>query len=215
MKTGFFALEKNRDRAAAAYFAAAVSKAPERENADRALFWAWKSGGGKSYLWRLSKSYDINIYTLAACDALDKPYPKAITPSLPKRHIKNFDIKDPIAWSYLKRKIFSPRTDLNRLAKNFIADETVGYYSYIKNKASLDKEQYFPMPYRDLIEKLPKSRQAILYAIARQESRFIPTSISSAYAMGIMQIMPFLSKAIAKQLKGLKWKIENLYLELW
>ena len=45
------------------------------------------------------------------------------------------------------------------------------------------------------------NRKSLIYAIGRQESRFVPTSISSSYAMGVMQIMPFLSKAIAKQLK--------------
>ena len=50
-------------------------------------------------------------------------------------------------------------------------------------------------------EIIDKHRKSLIYALGRQESRFIPTSVSSSYAMGTMQIMPFLSKAIAKELK--------------
>jgi soluble lytic murein transglycosylase len=44
-------------------------------------------------------------------------------------------------------------------------------------------------------------RVATLYSIARQESRFIPSAISTSYALGFMQIMPFLAEHIAKELK--------------
>ena len=36
------------------------------------------------------------------------------------------------------------------------------------------------------------SFKAFVYAIARQESRFVPASVSRSYALGTMQIMPFL-----------------------
>jgi len=67
------------------------------------------------------------------------------------------------------------------------------YYRY--------KNSYFITPYEKYIGDLDSKRKALIYALGRQESRFIPTSISTAYAMGVMQIMPFLSKAIAKELK--------------
>jgi soluble lytic murein transglycosylase len=62
------------------------------------------------------------------------------------------------------------------------------------------KNANYSMPYKNIINKLPTKRQALIYAIARQESRFNAKAISPAYALGIMQIMPFLSKAIAKEL---------------
>ena len=55
------------------------------------------------------------------------------------------------------------------------------------------------MPYRDIMSQLSKKRQALIYAIARKESRFVPASVSSSFALGMMQIMPFLIKHIAKE----------------
>ncbi len=197
-RLGFYALYLGKKSISYQYFLAAASKAPKREDADKALFWAWQVSKKKKVLKRLAKSYDINIYTLAARDILDMPYPKIPKLSLPSGGVGGFDIKDPIEWSRLKRKIFTPGVDLGKLAERFKKAETVGIYTYIKNKESRDTVQYFPMPYRNIVKKLPKSRQAILYAIARQESRFIPASVSRSYALGMMQIMPFLVKHIAK-----------------
>jgi len=46
---------------------------------------------------------------------------------------------------------------------------------------------------------LPRKRQALIYAIARQESRFVPGSVSRSFALGLMQFMPFLIDHVAKQ----------------
>jgi soluble lytic murein transglycosylase len=125
-------------------------------------------------------------------------YDLGITPDLPKRKVPGFDIRDPIQWHSLKQKIFDPRSDLESLAQRFKTEETVGHYTYIMTKAGHDKPQYFPMPYRDFMRKLPIKRQAILYAIARQESRFVPASVSGSFALGMMQVMPFLVDHLEK-----------------
>ena len=57
------------------------------------------------------------------------------------------------------------------------------------------------MPYRDAMIGKDVKRVALIYAIARQESRFVPASVSPSYALGMMQIMPFLIKHLAKQKK--------------
>lgn len=196
----FHALYAGKPHIAARYFSLSAKKAREREAVDRALFWAYLSSRDTSYLKQLVKSYDINLYTLLARDLLKLKYPRVIVPDLPHaRLLSKKETTDPIYWAKLKKKIFSGKNDLNRLAAQYRSSQTVGYYSYIKTKASREKEQYFPMPYRKLLSKLPKTRQAILYAIARQESRFIPGSVSSSYALGMMQIMPFLVDHLAKQ----------------
>jgi len=56
------------------------------------------------------------------------------------------------------------------------------------------------MPYKETFSQFSNDKQALLYALARQESLFIPTAISTSYALGIMQLMPFNVKAIAKEL---------------
>jgi len=178
----FHALNLGKPDIASRYFVLSAQKAREREAVDRALFWAYMTSKKTKYLKQVTKSYDINLYTLLARDFLKLKYPKVIVPSLPQaKLLSKKEVTDPIYWAKLKRKIFSKKSDLNRLAAQYRSEETIGYYSYIKTKASREKEQYFPMPYRTLLSKLPKTRQAIMYAIARQESRFIPGAVSSSY----------------------------------
>jgi len=203
MKIGFESLQRGNKKVAELDFEIASRMAWAREQADRALFWAWKVSKNRNYLKKLVKSYSINIYTLAGRDALGMSYDLGITPKLPKGKVKGFDIKDPIAWHNLKRKIYSKGTNLKALAQRFKVNEAVGIYSYIMTRASKDRTQYFPMPYREYLSKFPIKRQAIIYAIARQESKFVPASVSVSYALGMMQIMPFLIKHLAKQKKEL------------
>jgi len=66
------------------------------------------------------------------------------------------------------------------------------------------------MPYRDIMSKLPKKRQALIYAIARQESRFVPAAVSRSFALGMMQFMPFLIDHVAKQ-KGEKIDYDAIF----
>jgi len=68
-------------------------------------------------------------------------------------------------------------------------------------RASRYRTHYFPLPYKSAYESLSADNKAMLLALARQESRFIPSSISPSYALGMMQIMPFLVEALAKEMK--------------
>ncbi len=210
MKLGFNALKKGKNRVAGEYFSSAVKKAKHRDDADKALFWAWMATKDQRFLSRLSRSYDVNIYTLAARDFLRLKYPRVHTPKLPPRGVQPTVLTNPIEWAKLKRKIYSGKNDLKALANSYSSAEAVGIYSYILTKASRDKEQYFPMPYRDYLSALTIERQAILYAIARQESKFVPSSISRSFALGMMQIMPFLIDHIAKQ-KGEKIDYDEIF----
>jgi len=207
---GFNALYAGKPAAGEMYFDLASAKAHSREEMDKALFWAYLSKHNKKYLNKLIGSFEINVYTLMARDILHLKYPSTITPALPQAHLLDKEISDPIFWARLKKKIFSKKYDLKKLAQKFKSSEATGYYTYIMAKASKEKEQYFPMPYRDLLSKLPKSRQAILYAIARQESRFVPASISVSYALGMMQFMPFLVRHIAKE-RGEKVDYDSMF----
>jgi len=202
MLLGFNAVLYNKPKVAAIYFEGATRKGYQREQVDRALFWHYLTTKNRSILRKLVKGHEINIYTLLAHDILKLKYPQSITPKLPKaKLISSKAVSSPIYWAKLKKRMFSKKTDLYKLAKRYKSDDSIGYYTYIRSRASRDIEQYFPMPYRDMLSKLPKSRQAILYAIARQESRFVPGAISSSYALGLMQIMPFLIDDIAKKRK--------------
>jgi len=212
MQMAFSALKRGNRSLAEYNFALASRRAYKRDLADRALFWAWKVGGDRDYLKRLAKSWDINIYSLAARDELNMKYNLGITPKLPKTEPPfGFDIRNPIQWHYLKAKIFDPNSNLKNLAKPFKCTSTIGHYCYIMTQATKGKAQYFPMPYRSFIKRLPIKRQALIYAIARQESRFIPASVSTSFAIGMMQIMPFVIDEIKANRRELHIDYDDLF----
>ena len=165
---------------------------------DKTLFWLYLSTKKPIYIQELHKSSNVNIYTLIASDAMKTRYPKTITKSISRSNILGYNPQNPIEWAKIKDKI-NAGYNLDDLADAYKSQESIGVYTYLKAKASNYKKTYFPMPYRDIMKKLPKKRQALIYAIARQESRFIPASISRSFALGMMQFMPFLIKHIAKQ----------------
>ena len=193
------ALRYGNKKTAAIYFDQARKKANKREEADKATFWLYQTTGKKGYLRNLLKSWDVNLYTLIARDMMHIKYPKTITPKLPRKNLRHYNEQNPIQWAYIKKELFKPGTNLNSLAKKYKAEESVGVYTYIMARESHQKNIYFPMPYRNIMSQFPKQRQALIYAIARQESRFVPASVSRSFALGMMQIMPFLVKHIAKQ----------------
>lgn len=100
--------------------------------------------------------------------------------------------------------------DLDDLADDHKSQEAIGVYTYIKAKACNYQDQYFPMPYRDVMKKMTPERQALIYAIARQESRFVPASVSRSFALGMMQFMPFLVKHVAKE-KGHTIDLDDMF----
>jgi soluble lytic murein transglycosylase len=209
MLIGYDCLRGNNSNAKY-FFYSAIYKAKDRFHADKAIFWLYMATKDKKYLNKLASSYDFNMYRLIALDFLGKPYP------MPQKEIKlkdskpPIDITDPIAWARLKRLIFSRKLNLFNLAKKYNTIESAGYFYYILNKASRDTKQYFPIIYKEHIKDYSIDRQAFILALARQESRFIPASISRSFAVGLMQFMPFLVKHIAKVRKE-RVKLEDMF----
>ncbi|MFT7004682.1 MAG: soluble lytic murein transglycosylase, partial [Sulfurimonas sp.] len=58
------------------------------------------------------------------------------------------------------------------------------------------------MPYNRYLKNITTDEKALVYAIMRQESKLIPSALSSSYALGLMQLMPFVTDAISKQVKN-------------
>ncbi len=200
-KLALYLVQRGYIKVASALFNDSIHKARVRDELDKSLFWTWLTTKDKRYLSKLTQSYEINIYTLAARDILKLRYPRIIVPKLPNARINKKIIQDPIEWAKIKRKIRQNRKNLAHLANRYASAKSVGIYSYILTKASRDKKQFFPIPYREYMKKLPVKREAMLYAIARQESKFIPSAVSSSFALGMMQLMPFLIDDIAKKRK--------------
>ena len=83
----------------------------------------------------------------------------------------------------------------------------VGLYDRAINAADRTQTRHdyalrYLAPYRNEFEAAAKANDidiAMLYGIARQESRFIPDIVSSAGAVGLMQLMPGTARWVAKQ----------------
>ncbi len=75
------------------------------------------------------------------------------------------------------------------------------------NTANLTRERHdyalrYPMPWREQFSAAARDNaveEALLLGIARQESRFVPEIVSSAGAVGLMQLMPATARWVAKQ----------------
>ena len=106
-------------------------------------------------------------------------------------------------WAYIVRGL----SDENLLVA---ADHArrVGLYDRAINAADRTQARHdyalrYLAPYRNDFEAAAKANDAdiaMLYGIARQESRFIPDIVSSAGAVGLMQLMPGTARWVAKQL---------------
>ena len=197
------AIRHKKEDLALVYLEDAFSKAYYRMQKDNILFWQYKLTKNDKYLETLSNSWDVNIYSLFAKDVLKQKHTNIIFDiKQTKEKLKNYDLSNPFDWLKVLDK--SKKMDDSKLVNYeniFTTDETLGHLAFVKERYDRYRNSYFVTPYETYLKGISENRKSLIYAIGRQESRFIPTSISSSYAMGTMQIMPFLSRAIAKELK--------------
>lgn len=199
------ALKHDRYQTALKYFDNAYEKAYYQFDKDKVNFWKYLSTKNKFYLYTILDSWDVNIYSLYAKEFFNAEIEKNIVFEVESNHTtfasEVYDISDPFFWIPILNNLNN--FDDNKVSKYedmLSEDYTLPHLAFMYERYHNYRKSYFITPYRKYLENYTLKRQALIYALGRQESRFIPSSISTAYAMGVMQIMPFLSKAIAKQL---------------
>ena len=82
-----------------------------------------------------------------------------------------------------------------------------GLYDRSINTADRTKRRHdyglrYPMPYRSELDEATRKYDldpALVYGLVRQESRFVPDIVSTAGAVGLMQLMPPTARWVAKQ----------------
>ncbi len=197
------AIRHKKEDIALVYLEDAFGKAYYRMQKDNILFWQYKLTQDKKYLDTLSKSWDVNIYSLFAKDISKEIHPNILFDiKQTKKELKTYDLSNPFDWLQVldtSKKMTDEK--LVKYENMFTTDDTLGHLAFVKERYDRYRNSYFVRPYESYLKGINEKRKSLIYAIGRQESRFIPTSISSSYAMGTMQIMPFLSRAIAKELK--------------
>ncbi len=209
---GINALLFKQDARALLFFASAYKSFEKQADKDNALFWMYQISKKKERLKALASSDSLNIYSIYARELLKQNLTNFST----LKHAKataDFDMGDPFLWQSTQRQIQrANKAELDALAQDFNATNTLPIYAYIMERKHNFKENFFIMPYFEHIKDYDKKRQALILAIARQESRFIPTAISTSYALGMMQFMPFVANAIAKdELKLEKFEQDDMF----
>jgi len=197
------AIVHNKNKLALKYLKLSYNNGYFQQDKDKVLFWQYQLTKQKTYLDKLSKSWDNNIYSLFSFEKYNIK-PKNIIYKLKENKKSKSDYNENIPFNWLHILADTKKMNNIKMEKynNLLnKEDTQGHLAFVKERYYRYKKSYFITPYKKYIGKLSTNRQALIYAIARQESRFIQTSISSAYALGVMQIMPFLSRAIAKQIK--------------
>ncbi len=217
-KTNFLlalnAIKHNRDDVAIWYLKLSQKKAKLQFDKDKVLFWKYLLTKDVANLTKLTKSKDINIYTLFAHERL-KLSPKGIKTSLlPKKIKPPFDVSEPFAWIRVKNSFYQKKynsyEDKRASAMKLNSDDTLGHVAKLIYKFSLN-EHYFFKPYSKYLSDISPKRVALILAIARQESRFIPTAVSYSYALGLMQFMPYVAKDIAKENGFKDFRYEDMF----
>lgn len=88
-----------------------------------------------------------------------------------------------------------------------------GIVAMIRGNLWDDLDVRFPLAYRETVEKVSFDTSVphtLIYAIARQESAFLETALSSAGARGLMQLMPGTARQTARK-SGIKHHDSYLY----
>ena len=199
---GINAVNNNNLNIALKFFNEANQKSYLRTYKDKSLFWIYLLTQNQLYLEELALSWDNNIYSLYAKELLNLQIDN-IEYSIPLKNTKSsFNIYDPFEWIKVlddTKKNFDEQK-LQKYENLFSDENTLVHHAFILERFTKYKKQYFITPYRNIVKNYDVDKQVLIYSIARQESHFIPSSISFSSAQGVMQIMPFLSSNIAKKL---------------
>ncbi len=204
-----------KPKAALEYFRLSSKNAPTPMQQNRALFWEYYLSHDNKVLENLASSTNVDLYTIYANQKLGvKPSYQVVT-DLGKLSPKkpDFDIKDPFQWQLLKDNLSQVKSDkdLEELSKHFTYEDTSTHLAYVLNQLNKFKIHYFITPFSDKLKWKSDHEKAFTYAIAKQESTLLPALVSTSYALGMMQIMPFNVEPFAKSLKRDNITLEDMF----
>jgi len=155
-------------------------------------FWLYLLTTNKKYADKLLKNRRIDFYTLFIYEKFNKPY-QIDEIKIFNKASQNYDIDNPLdVIRFYKDK--ANKKDYFKFAQTLDNNKTLPLKSLILDKAFHYTKNYYIMPDYNLSD-YNVSQKALFYALARQESRFIPAQTSRSYAIGLMQMMPFLIRS--------------------
>lgn len=199
---GINAVNNNNEEIAKTFFLTSFNKTNQRDIKDKASFWLYLVTKDNYYLEELGKSWDNSLYVLYAKELLNIKPDNIIYNIDIKNQKSSYDIYNAFDWLNVLEdtKTNFDEIKLQKYSNIFTDENTMPHLAFLLERYNKAKIQYFLTPYKDIIGKYDIYKQILLYSLARQESRFIPSSISISSALGVMQIMPFLSLDISQRL---------------
>ncbi len=205
---GLNALNLGKNRQAYNLFEKSKNKAYFRHQKDKASFWQYQALKDKNILKKLSEQVDINVYTLYAAEEFHKIYTNYFITLNEDRYKKAGALSDPFKWNEILTNIkATPKERLYLLASDYNAPEELPVKAFIVERASGYMQHNFILPYQEYMKDLNVDQRATMLSLMRQESHFIPAALSRSYALGLMQMMPFLVKILDKKMDD---KMESL-----
>ena len=184
------------------HFEQARKKSNKRINQDKNLFWMYQATKENKYLKKLLLSTDINIYTHYAHEMLGSRVENYFYKvDVSKKSCKQ-NICDPFVWDKITKEIHAtPKKELLNLAEKYNKKDMEAVQSFIIQKANNFKMHGFIMPYDEYLTEISNDEKALVYALMRQESNLIPSALSRSFALGLMQIMPFVTDDLSTRMK--------------
>ena len=195
-------LKFNNHTAAIQHLEQTYKQAKYAIDKDKASFWLYRVSKDKKHLNNLILSMDINIYTLYAREMMDMDVENYYSSLEIMNSKTKINLQDPFEWDILRSQIKkTPKNELFGLALQYKQKCMLPVQSIIMQKAYAHKMHGYIMPYEEYLMDIPSDDKALIYAIMRQESAFVPSALSRSFALGLMQMMPFLVDAMAKEMK--------------
>jgi soluble lytic murein transglycosylase len=191
-------LNKQDDELALKYLDNASKKAYFKMDKDMVVFWQYLVTKNDELLESLASSWDINIYSLYAQEKLNiKPqnidFDTKIESDITMPVITQFD------WVKILLSLSKVDEEMINTFETSLSQNELPHLVFLKHRYHQYQKSFFITPYEKYLTNVSQNRKNLIYAIARQESGFIPTSISSSFALGAMQIMPFLVNSLSKE----------------
>ncbi len=203
------AIKKSNEKKAVNALKIALTKEKEQRELDKINFWLWQLTKDGKYREAVLSSDDINFYTLYTREKNRKQFFTIYTKAPPVKKSKKLPkekVSDPFFWGELLDDIRdSNETEGEKLLYSLGGDEAEPFRAFVYNHINGYKRDYYINPWKSELKGKPLEYQALILSLARQESHFIPCALSRSYAIGAMQMMPFLIKHIGKKKKEDVW----------